>query len=381
MKIGILTFHFSDNYGALFQAYALKRWFEQQGNEAYFIEYHPEYVEAGGNIGLGNLFSKAALKVAFLKAAKLYQKVISPNDFSDSMDRFRSKYLGVTGNNIRNIESALRDSRLFDTDIIVCGSDQIWNPPVHHGVDPVYFLDFLTDSKIRRIAYAPSFGSNTLDAKYSKDVGALISNLDAVSIREESGANIIEKISNIQVPVVPDPTLLPVDFSPILKKYPQDYDDYCFCYYLRSSDGVKETINYLKKAEEIRIVCPNNPHRRWREVGETVFPSPGEWLDLLKSSKIVVTNSFHGVALSIVNRKKFVYVALRGNRKKMNERALNLLQMTGLEERIIYDDNDIEKVVSSPMSWEKSEPLIKDMQQKGVEFLEIQMKIFGRDYE
>ncbi|MDP2548523.1 MULTISPECIES: polysaccharide pyruvyl transferase family protein [unclassified Oceanobacter] len=381
VRVGILTFHFSDNYGALFQAYALKRWFDQRGDEAYFIEYHPEYVEAGGNIGLNDLFSKAALKVIFLKVAKVYQKLISPDGFSDSMDDFRLKYLGINDNAAKGIGDALKDTRLRDTDMIVCGSDQIWNPSAHYGVDSVYFLDFLQGSKVRRIAYAPSFGSNVLDDQHSESVGDLISKLDAVSIREESGAAIIEKIANIQVPVVPDPTLLPVDFTPILEKYPENYGNYCFCYYLRSSVGVKETANYLKTTEKMRIICPNNPHRRWKEVGETVYPSPGQWLGLLKDSSIVVTNSFHGVALSIVNQKKFVYVALRGNKKKMNARAFNLLKMTGLEERIVNEFCDIEKVLSTPIDWKKSEKLIVDMQKKGVNFLEEQVKMVEAGYE
>ena len=55
MKIGILTFHFSNNYGALFQAYGLRNYLKDLGHDVEFINYQPEYLEEGGEIKLSNL--------------------------------------------------------------------------------------------------------------------------------------------------------------------------------------------------------------------------------------------------------------------------------------------------------------------------------------
>ena len=39
MKIGILTFHYCNNFGAVLQAYALRECLSQMGHEVYFVDY------------------------------------------------------------------------------------------------------------------------------------------------------------------------------------------------------------------------------------------------------------------------------------------------------------------------------------------------------
>lgn len=369
MKVGILTFHFSDNYGALFQAYALKKWFEQNGHQAYFVEYHPSYVESGGEFSLKNIFSKSTLKVAFLKASKIYQALYVPAEFPMAMACFRSEKLGVMTEVVQTIDSAMAMPITLGTDMLVCGSDQIWNPPEHYGVDPVYFLDFLEHKGVRLISYAPSFGSNSLNSLYADEIARLVVKLDAVSIREESGADIIRNIANVEAKVVPDPTLLPVDFSPILEGYPGVSENYCFCYYLRSVEGVRETIAEIRSTNAIDVLEVHNPHRRWQSVGDLIYPSPGQWLSLLKKSKVVVTNSFHGVALSIINNKEFLFVALRGNKSKMNARAEGLLEKTGLKNRAIYSNEEIKGVLESSIDWAAVNSKIEALREVGAGFL------------
>ena len=43
MKIGIITYHKSHNYGALLQAIALRIKLVQMGHDVYFIDYWPLY--------------------------------------------------------------------------------------------------------------------------------------------------------------------------------------------------------------------------------------------------------------------------------------------------------------------------------------------------
>lgn len=44
-RIGILTFHRAINYGACLQAYALKKYIKDQGNECDIIDYHCPAIE------------------------------------------------------------------------------------------------------------------------------------------------------------------------------------------------------------------------------------------------------------------------------------------------------------------------------------------------
>ena len=105
MRVGILTYHFSDNYGALFQAYALRQWFLDQGHKAEFVNYHPDHVEGGGDIQFDNLFSRKNLKVLYLKLSRLKGKWFGNRQQQDNFDHFRHEFLGVTAPVYKTIQA------------------------------------------------------------------------------------------------------------------------------------------------------------------------------------------------------------------------------------------------------------------------------------
>lgn len=372
IKVGILTFHFSDNYGALFQAYALKSFFEHNGCDVNFIDYHPDYIEDGG-FSWSNPFSRGNVKALYLAASGIYNKLVTPACYQYSMDKFRSTYLDVGSKKFK--EGSSVDEMLKGYDLVVCGSDQIWNPSIQYGVDPVYFFGGST-SLTRKISYAPSFGSGAVDGIYHKKISDLLEGLDAISIREESGADFIENIIGRRPVVVPDPTILNPDFSRIYEEHDVTKSDepYAFLYYLRTNEGIPEASRYIEDEFGCKIYEVHNPHRRWSGSGEILYPSPGQWLYLLRNSEIVLTNSFHGVALSIVNNKRFVYMSIKGSRSKMNARAFNLLKATGLEANIAYSLEDVQRILTSSIDWVSVNKKVAAMQNVGVGYLNDQIE-------
>jgi len=377
MKVGILTFHFSENYGALFQSYALKQWFEDNGCEVLFIDYKPSYIEDGGRFSLQKPIVRSNGKVVYLYLSKVFNWITVPAQFRYNKKTFQREMLPVSETSYSKSQEMRESEREECFDLIVCGSDQVWNPPEHHGVDPVYFLDSSVVGKAfgnpKRISYAPSFGSDILDAKYSEQVATLISNLDAVSVREKSGAEIIHHLCNLDVPVVPDPTLLHTDFRHLHEEYPGIDDDYVFCYCLRSGEVIRDVSEKLSKKLGLKIYSPHNPHRRWKEIGTSIFPSPGQWLKIQYDAKFVVTNSFHGVALSVVQKKDFLYVPLAGARGKMNARAFNLLKTLNLEDRIVDNLDSIADMVDTPVDWDAVETYLVPLRAAGVDYLSEQI--------
>jgi hypothetical protein len=289
------------------------------------------------------------------------------------MDKFRSTYLDVGSKKFK--EGSSVDEMLKGYDLVVCGSDQIWNPSIQYGVDPVYFFGGST-SIIRKISYAPSFGSGAVDGIHHKQISNLIEGLDAVSIREESGADFIENIVGFRPVVVPDPTILNPDFSGIYEEHEaiKSGQPYAFLYYLRTNEGIPEASRYIKNAFGCKIYEVHNPHRRWSSSGEILYPSPGQWLCLLRDSEIVLTNSFHGVALSIVHNKKFVYMSIKGSRSKMNARAFNLLKSTGLEANIAYSLEDVQRILTSSIDWVSVNKKVAAMQDAGIDYLNRQIE-------
>lgn len=370
MKIGILTYHFSNNYGALFQAYGLRTWLLEQGFEVEFVNYHPQHVESGGKLSLSNVLTKAGLKIIFLKLMSLKEKYFGNKQTQAGFAEFRSELLGVKGPEFKTIEEL--NAAQLEYDVLICGSDQVWNPSEHFGVDPVYFLDFKTiNSSVRKISYAPSFGKSTIDEKFSSEIAALIAKLDAFSVREKSGVEIVEKLTGKNPALVPDPTTLITDYTKLMKTYPVKDDNYVFCYYLRSRKNIGEIAEYIASKTNASLYSPHNPHRRWKEVGETIYPCPRQWLYLLNASKYMVTNSFHGTILSILLNKPFVVVGIGGERAKYNERALNLLTQCGLEHRLIttFDMMLIDRLLEEKIDWEMVNQKVEVLKKQGIDFL------------
>lgn len=370
MKIGILTYHFSNNYGALFQAYGLRNWFLEQGVDAEFINYHPEHVESGGKVTFSNIFSIATVKILFLKLINIKEKIFGNKEQKKGFIEFKKNILGIHNQEYKTLEE-LNDANL-DYDILICGSDQIWNPSEQYGVDPVYFLDFKTKKiDTLKISYAPSFGKDELNERFKQEIKNLISKLDVVSVREKSGVKIIENLLHIDVSLVPDPTVLVSNYEKIMKKYEVEDDNFVFCYYLRSRINIGETAEYIASTNNYSLYSPHNPHRRWKEVGHTIYPSPDQWLYLLNKSKFVVTNSFHGTILSILLNKPFVVVGIGGDRAKYNARALNILDQCGLKHRFVqeFDRNNIDNLLNEEINWNKVNIKVKKLRTNGESFL------------
>ena len=375
MKIGILTYHFSDNYGALFQAYALRQWFLNQGHEAEFVNYHPDHVEGGGDIQFDNLFSRKNLKVLYLKLSRLKSKWFGNRQQQDNFEHFRHEFLGVTEPVYKTIQAL--EAASLNYDLLVCGSDQIWNPSEQFGLDPAYFLNFtINNTLVRRISYAPSFGRSEINEQYHKELVILLFKLDGISVREQSGVSIVKDLIGVEPVCVPDPTILLSDYSGIMTPYPHSSDKYVFCYGLRSRDVIGEVAEAVAKRLGAALYSPYNSHRRWKEIGETVYPCPRQWLYLLHNSEFVVTNSFHGTALSILLNKPFVVVGLQDNKATLNARALNLLELVGLSSRFLMDatPTKINEVFSSPIDWELVNEQLTVLRYAGTEYLTQQIE-------
>ncbi|WP_161555681.1 polysaccharide pyruvyl transferase family protein [Mangrovicoccus ximenensis] len=244
-RIGIFTYHFSDNFGALMQAYGLRKWLMDQGCEVEFVNYHPEHVEAGGSIAdllkSGSLKSKA--KIVYLKLSAVQRKLFGNRDQIEMFHRFQSGALGVSGPVLRTAEEvdAFLASPAGRFDMLICGSDQIWAPSQQYGIDPVYYLDFPGGAQgARRISYAPSFGRATLDPAYETEVAGYLAGFDGLSAREKSGVEVVEALAQRPTAWVPDPTILLGDYSGLAAGAADVGEGHVFCYALRTGQGIRE---------------------------------------------------------------------------------------------------------------------------------------------
>ncbi|MCM8624872.1 MAG: polysaccharide pyruvyl transferase family protein [Candidatus Accumulibacter sp.] len=347
--------------------------------EVEFINYHPRYVEEGGSFDqlLNPRRWRKNVTIGYLKATHMFWTVFGNDRQRRAFDDFRREYLGVAGP--RLVESS-QVAGAADADLLVCGSDQIWSPSVQKGLDPVYFLDFGAPSRARRISYAPSFGRGELAPAFHSEAGRLIGGLDAVSVREQSGVDIVRTVSGREAQCVPDPTILLGDFSELLAAQDGGSDRHVFCYALRTAEVIRKVAEHVAEVDAARLISPRSPSQRWKAIGASVEPGPVEWLQMLSSATTVVSNSFHGVALSIILNKPFLAVALPGKKRAMNERVRCLLKETNLLDRVVViaQPAEIEDVMKRPIDWCLVNHRLGALRQRGEAFLAAEIAVASK---
>jgi len=378
MNVGILTFHFSDNYGAALQAYALRRWLTEHGHRAHFIDYRPAHIEHGGRLSLPTSPEKlkANLKVVYLALSSFLHQHFGNRDQRDKFAHFRERFLDVASDAAPTDNGAsLAAAQAFD--LIVAGSDQIWSPSQHFGFDPNYFLAFADAFRARKISYAASFGRDRVSSSEAEQLPRLLHHFDAISVREASGVTLVEQATGQRPANVPDPTLLHDNYTELTDRAPIAPDEpYVFCYGLRSPDNIRQTAELVSRQLNCRILSPHNPHRRWAEIGNTVYPDPGEWVGLVKNARFVVTNSFHGTVFALLFRKPFIVAGLTGDKAAANARAINLLRAVRLENRFApsFSEHNTQALMNSPIDWANVDQRLGDLRQAGSDFLSAQLR-------
>lgn len=337
MKIGIITFHKVNNYGAVLQAYALQKSIHKLGHECDIIDY--------GRKNLSDVLQWQKNKLTCLINGKPDRQGYSNIEFvnmflntiffnnktvSAKFNLFRRNYnLSMTVNN-DNINTLNKEYDLF-----LSGSDQVWNCG-RVNLDKNYFLDFV-DRKEKKGSYAASFGIKEIPIKYKEEYKRLLSDYQYVSVREKAGADIIKELIHRDAEVVLDPTLLLTNeewFKFIGKK--QQIQPVIVVYMLEYSECLLEFAKKLSVKTGYSLRLLNKPYNHKVKMEYRLDVGPMEWLSEFQNAAYIVTNSFHGVAFSInFNKAFFVEIAEERIRGAMSSRIEHILKEFHLEERLI----------------------------------------------
>ena len=187
-NIGILTFHCSDNYGAMLQAYAMKTFLINNGQNARIIRYEPLSL-TGKHFLFPYIKQKTPIHTAYWSFRGFLKNLKKGSNFKiqhDNMNKFRKKYLIKDE---KKISPAQINS--LGLDILILGSDQIWNPDITYGLDDMYFG---ANFKGKKISYAASIGGSKLNSSYDTKMKKLITNLDSISVRESKVIDYIKAL-------------------------------------------------------------------------------------------------------------------------------------------------------------------------------------------
>ena len=341
-KIGTITFHWATNYGGVLQAYALQQALLKLGEDTEIIDYVPFRVRAW--IVLDNI--KGRRFGEFRKER--------------SIARFRRERLCLSKRRYA-FDGALKKAAADYTHIIT-GSDQVWNYSfvTTHGKKPKlsYFLDFAGDD-VKKFSYAASFGADKMPADYESIVRSRLEKFSAISVREDTGLDIIRGMG-LPACRVCDPTALLTkeDYEKLLPdKAPRAK---YICSYLihegqATAQAVESAVTELRSDLALRRIASSD--------GVT------EWLGAIQGAELVVTNSFHGVMLSLLMETPFIAVPVEG--WAMNARVENILRSTGTSERLVSsaDKDAVKKALGSPIDREKAAAALEGLRREGCEYL------------
>lgn len=325
MKIGVLTYHDTTNYGAILQEYALIKELNTYNCECEAIQYKCEAVENREKLfNLKNISIKNLIKFLILgKSNKIKYK----------------KFKDFAKNNIKESKSIYNKENIKDScfiyDKFIVGSDQIWNTELS-GNDMTFFLDFCKD-KNKKYSYAASFGVSKLNTNIRDNIRELLENFKYITVRENEGREIVNDLLGKEFPVVLDPTFL-IDKNEWRKLAKNDKykinKKYILLYLIQDK---KNTFKYAKKLAEnmqCEIVYINiSPYTEYG-MHNIRDASPYEFLDLLKNASFIITGSYHGVVLSINMNLDFIYEVKLSN-NNYNSRINTVIKLFNLEHRRI----------------------------------------------
>ena len=199
MKIGILTFHNAYNYGAVLQAYALQTYLDGQGHQVEVIDYRNDEVELSYTL----FRFKSMPKRNIVKSVKylvnhFYRSYKYPKFHRHAMQLLK---LSPRVND-------LKDSSIADKDVVIIGSDQLWNRKITRINDPFYWGEFAGDITGRVITYAICMNTDILSSEQLDFMRSHLDNFDSLSVRETDLANILRQLTSKHIHISLDPTLM-----------------------------------------------------------------------------------------------------------------------------------------------------------------------------
>lgn len=366
-KIGIAAVTYKDNFGSALQTYATQYTLEKLGYDARIFEI--KSVHRGIKIKkllyyAGRLFDPVEAKYLFanLKSRSRKQVSVSSDQFANDMKVRHQTYsdFNKRWNKMLPTVKGWRglSKQASEMDAVVVGSDQLWRPS--NIVGCYYTLEFVPDD-IKKISFSTSFGVPELPSRLHKHAKKFLSRIEYISVREDSGAEIVKKESGRDATVVCDPTMMLTaeEWMHIQEEKPFAEGKYILMYLMGDNPEQRDFVRALSKQTGCRIIglLHGATYISYDEDVADEKPynvGPSEFVNLIRNAQYVCTDSFHCCVFSILNSTKFF--AFRrwpdGSKFSANDRLYTLLKFTGLESRMLIGSEDVSNCIADVIDFE-----------------------------
>lgn len=334
-KVGIISFQNANNYGALLQLFALQTAVEKLGEKAEIINYESQNFD--------------------LEEFQL-----------DCFKDFKHKYLKLSPKYVKG-----GDIDTSNYDVIVTGSDQVFNPALTKN-DSTYFLDFIKkDEGIVKASYA---ASTSIDGEKEKTVreffAKYLKEFSFVSLREKEFIPIAQEYTKEKVISCVDPTQLlsANDYESIIN-IPEITDrGYILLFRIWPYEKLRDFANILSLHTKKKLVAVTFYEGEYTFVEGSKIVKQLEvpkWLSYFKNADLVITDSFHGLMFSIIFRRPFYIWAKKDARAY---RIKNILKSLELSDRM-YRDDIVPSKIDFSIDYTKANEKLSIMKESSIEYL------------
>lgn len=356
MQIGIITFHFGSNSGALLQTFALCNAVESLGHNVKIIDFVPKrYAKEGSLIGT---IKNGIKNIIYYRNRQIKYKRINT---------FREQHFKLTDHRYTTVADININPPVFDA--YICGSDQIWNPELFGVLSP-YFLEFVPNADAIKLSYAASFGRESLDASYKYLIGHYIQHIHYISVREKTGVDIVREIAGREAEQVMDPVFLiaPHKWETLSGHQFSGPSDYILIYNMEPNDQLFQSVRYLAERCQMQVIHLSWGIRKHEGMDHVINNAgPLEFIELIRNASYVCTNSFHGTAFSIIFNKPFLIVP----HKSRNTRMASLLEKLELTSQIATDRQSLYQLVERKLAYDtnKTKRLLQNTIESSLDYL------------
>ncbi|MBN8103430.1 polysaccharide pyruvyl transferase family protein [Vibrio vulnificus] len=357
-NIAIMTFHRAHNYGAVLQAYALSKVIMNLGNNVGFLDIqHPKIAEG---YRLVPKFKERTLLSLFKGYIHFLLDPMRKIKRSNGFESF-------IASNFKLIDV---DEKKRSVDVVVLGSDQIWNPEYTEGFVDFHFgkIDKIHTNKV--ISYAASMGKTVLSNTQEKVFDSLTDNVDKLGVREKSLQDFLKNNLGKDSTLNLDPTLLLTrkDWSEIAKPIKVTEEKFILVYEVQSNKLTEIAVERLSKLLGMKVVYLAAKTDFRVDSSYISTASPEQFLYLFSQASFIITTSFHGTVFSIINNVPFVTVGF-GN--DIDARSISVLDAMKLKDRIVFSESDIITVTQkTEIDFEVSNKLLDELKKESIDYLQ-----------
>lgn len=335
MKIGILTFHNAYNYGAVLQAYALQCFLKGEGHQVEIVDYHNYKVDQSYIV----FRRRNILRLNFIKAISSLLISIYRSSLYPRFKKNVEKRLCLSDRVYK-----LNDTPIINKDVIVVGSDQLWNKKITGLHDPFYWAEFTKQSNVKAITYAVCMNLESLTEEDLDTIKENLQNFSSLSVRESNLASLLQPLTPMHIHISLDPTLMVERtlWTNLLKNEKKSFKNpYILVYAILERQKVIENAKRFASSHNMQLVVMS-PIAEVKPFKKYFQPSsPLGFMNAIAHASCVITSSFHGLAFSIIFHKEFYVMGDSGR----NERMKSLLNSLGIGSRFVSEIEEADSAV------------------------------------